>query len=139
MSDDWSAMAAFRVGHATDVNPGTSSVANSNILGNVWVNPNTDKAATSNYSVPQRFLGSVTWQHHFFGDFLTQVTAFADAHSGAPYSWISSTDTNGDTYARDLIYIPKSIDDVEWAPADDDAAEAAVHELRVEQPVPELA
>ncbi len=117
MSDDWSAMAAFRVGHATDVNPGTSSVANSNILGNVWVNPNTDKAATSNYSVPQRFLGSVTWQHHFFGDFLTQVSAFADAHSGAPYSWISSTDTNGDTYARDLIYIPKGIDDVEWAPA----------------------
>ena len=117
MSDDWSAMAAIRVGHATDVNPGTSSVANSNILGNVWVNPNTDKAATSNYSVPQRFLASLTWQHHFFGDYLTQITAFGDAHSGAPYSWISSTDTNGDGYARDLIYIPKSIDDVEWAPA----------------------
>ncbi len=117
MADDWSAMVAFRVGHATDVNPGTSSVANSNILGNVWVNPNRDVAATSNYSVPQRVLGNLTWQHRFFGDYLTQITAFADLHSGAPYSWTSGTDTNGDGYSRDLIYIPKSITDVEWATA----------------------
>ena len=117
MADNWSALLAFRVGHATDVNPGTSSVANSNILGNVWVNPNTDKAATSNYSVPQRVLASLTWQHRFFGDYLTQVTATGDAHSGAPYSWTSGTDTNGDGYSRDLIYVPKSVDDVEWATA----------------------
>ena len=117
MADDWSAMVAFRAGHATDVNPGTSSIANSNINGNVWVNPNTDSAATSNYSVPQRVLGSLTWQHRFFGDYLTQITAFADLHSGAPYSWTSGTDTNGDGYARDLIYIPKSVTDVAWASA----------------------
>lgn len=121
MKDDWSAMIAFRVGHATDVNPGTSSVANSNILGNVWVNPNTDIAATSNYSVPQRVLGSLTWQHRFFGDYVSMFSAFFDAHSGAPYSWTSGTDTNGDGYARDLIYIPKSITDVNWAPAVTDA------------------
>jgi len=115
MADDWSAMVAFRVGHATDVNPGTSSVANSNILGNVWKNPNTDAAATSNYSVPQRVLGSLTWQHKFFGDYLTQISAFADLHAGAPYSWVSGTDTNGDGYSRDLVYIPKSATDVQWA------------------------
>ena len=115
MSDDWSAMVGFRVGHATDVNPGTSSVASSNISGNVYKNINTDVASTSNYSVAQRFIGSLTWQHHFWGDYLTQVTAFADAHSGAPYSWISGADTNGDGQVRDLIYIPKSISDVEWA------------------------
>ncbi len=117
MADDWSAMMAFRVGHATDVNPGTSSIANSNINGNVWKNPNTDVAATGNYSVAQRVLGSLTWQHRFFGDYLTQVSAFADLHSGAPYSWTSGTDTNGDSYTRDLVYIPKSVTDVEWASA----------------------
>ncbi len=117
MADNWSAMLAFRVGHATDVNPGTSSVANSNIQGNVWVNPNTDVAATSNYSVPQRVLGSLTWQHRFFGDYMTMFSTFFDTHSGAPYSWVSGTDTNGDGYSRDLIYIPKSITDVEWASA----------------------
>ena len=121
MRDDWSAMVAFRTGHATDVNPGTSSVANSNILGNVWVNPNTDIAATSNYSVAQRVIGSFTWQHHFFSDYITQISAFADLHSGAPYSWVSGTDTNGDGYSRDLIYIPRDANDVEWAPAVTDA------------------
>jgi len=125
MKDDWSAMVGFRGGHATDVNPGTSSVANSNILGNVWVNPNTDAAATSNYSVPQRVIGSFTWQHHFFSDYITQISAFADLHSGAPYSWVSGTDTNGDGYSRDLIYIPKSTTDVEWATAVTDAQKTA--------------
>jgi hypothetical protein len=124
MSDDWSAMVAFRGGHATDVNPGTSSVANSNILGNVWVNPNSDIAATSNYSVAERVIASFTWQHHFFGDYLTQFSMFGDMHSGAPYSWVSGTDTNGDGYSRDLVYIPKSITDVEWASAVTDAQKA---------------
>jgi hypothetical protein len=106
------------------VNPGTSSVANSNILGNVWVNPNTDIAATSNYSVAERVITGFTWQHHFFGDNLTQFSLFGDMHSGAPYSWVSGTDTNGDGYSRDLVYIPKSVTDVEWAAAVTDAQKA---------------
>ncbi len=117
MADDWAATAALRLGRATDVNPGTSSVANSNILGNVWVNPNTDVAATSNYSVPVRVIASMTWQHDFFGDYKTSISMFGDMHSGAPYSWISGTDTNGDSYSRDLAYIPASTTDVLWAPA----------------------
>jgi hypothetical protein len=117
MTDGWSAMTALRLGRATDVNPGTSSIANSNINGNVWVNPNTDKAATSNYSVPVRALASLAWQHRFFGDYATTVSLFGDMHSGAPYSWISGTDTNGDSYSRDLVYVPSSITDVVWAPA----------------------
>ncbi|WP_347259784.1 TonB-dependent receptor [Rudaea sp.] len=115
MSDNWSANIGFRVGHATDVNPGTSSVASSNFSGNTWVNPNADVASTSNYNVAKRVIGSLTWQHKFFGDYMTRVSAFMDLHSGAPYSWISGNDTNGDGQSRDLIYIPKSIDDVVWA------------------------
>jgi hypothetical protein len=117
MSDDWSASIAAVFQHSTDVNPGTSSVANSNILGNVWVNPNTDKAAVSNYNVPEALKISATWQHKFFGDNETSVSMFANGHSGAPYSWIAGNDLNGDTYSRDLIYIPKSVTDVVWAPA----------------------
>jgi hypothetical protein len=115
MSDDWSAMMAFRVGHATDVNPGTSSVAYSSYQYRSFLNPNADTASTSNYNVPQRVLGSLTWQHKFFGDYLTQITGTMDLHSGAPYSWVSGTDTDGSGISRSLVYIPKSADDVEWA------------------------
>jgi hypothetical protein len=115
MSDDWSAMVAVRLGHATDVNPGTSSVASSNLNNNVYKNINSDVSAVSNYSVAQRVISSLTWQHRFFGDYLTQVSAFADLHAGAPYSWISGVNTNGSGTGSSLIYVPKSIDDVEWA------------------------
>lgn len=115
MADGWAGLFAVRLGHATDVNPGTSSVANSNIAGGVWTNPNTDATAPSNYDVPRRVLTSVTWEHHFFGNYATDITLLGDMHSGAPYSWISGTDTNGDGYARDLVYIPRSVGDVEWA------------------------
>jgi len=114
MADDWSAMMAFRVGHSTDANAGASSVANSNLQANMWVNPNQDSIATSNYDVPKRFIAGGTWQHKFFGDYKTQVSLFADLHSGAPYSWIAGNDMNGDGYSRDLIYIPNSATDVAW-------------------------
>ncbi|MBN8884566.1 MAG: TonB-dependent receptor [Rudaea sp.] len=116
MSDDWSAMMAFRVGHSTDANAGASSVANSNIQANMWVNPNLDSITTSNYDVPKRVIAGATWQHKFFGDYKTTVSMFADLHSGAPYSWIAGNDVNGDGYSRDLIYIPKSATDVAWKP-----------------------
>jgi len=117
LSDDWSASVAAIFQHSTDVNPGTSSVANSNIQGNVWVNPNTDRAAVSNYNVPKALKISFSWQHKFFGDNETGVGIFANGHSGAPYSWIAGNDLNGDGYSRDLIYIPKSATDVSWNPA----------------------
>lgn len=116
LSDDWSASVAAIFQHSTDVNPGTSSVANSNIQGNVWINPNTDRAAISNYNVPKALKVSFSWQHKFFGDNETGVSIFANGHSGAPYSWIAGNDLNGDNYSRDLIYIPNAITDVSWNP-----------------------
>ena len=116
LSDNWSASVAAIFQHSTDVSPGTSTVANSNINGVVWVNPNTDRAAISNYNVPQALKLSFSWQHKFFGDNETAISLFANSHSGAPYSWIAGNDMNGDGYSRDLVYIPKSISDVAWNP-----------------------
>jgi outer membrane receptor protein involved in Fe transport len=116
-SNEWFGMVGFTWNRATDVNPGSSSVANSNYNNNVWVNPNDDKATTSAYSVPYRVIASLSWQHRFFGDYATTMSAMYDGHSGSPYSWTFGNDINGDGYARDLVYIPKSVDDVKWASA----------------------
>ena len=73
-------------------------------------NPNEDVGDLEATRVPQRVIASLTWQHHFFGDYTTSVSAFYDGHSGAPYSWVFGNDVNGDGYAaRDavrLAYIP---------------------------------
>jgi hypothetical protein len=105
--DDWSASVSYTHGKATEVNPGTSSQASSNYSNNVWVNPNENVASTSNYSIRDRFNASVTWQHDFFGDYKTSVSMFYDGHSGQPYSWAFGNDANGDSYARDLVYVPR--------------------------------
>ncbi len=97
-ADEWSGMVGFTWSRATEVNPGTSSVARSSFSNNVWVNPNENKASTSSYSIPKRVIASLTWQHRFFGDYATSATAFYDGHSGTPYSWRYGNDANGDAF-----------------------------------------
>src|SRR5581483_10702425 len=59
------------LGHATDVNPGTSSQAASNLNKTAVTNPSEDVASSSSYEVRKRVLASLTWQHRFFGDYTT--------------------------------------------------------------------
>jgi len=106
-SDDLFGNASVTLSNATEVNPGTSSQASSNFSNNAWVNPNENIASPTNYNVPQRVNLSLTWQHRFFGDNVTAITAFFDGHSGQNYSWVFGNDANGDSYSRDLVYIPR--------------------------------
>ena len=109
-SDSWSGNVAATFARATDVNPGGSSQASSNFSTTTWVNPNDNIASPSPGSVKQRLSSSLTWQHNFFGDYATAITAFYDGHTGNPYSWTFSNDMNGDSYTSDLAYIPRQGD-----------------------------
>ncbi len=106
-SNEWSGMVGFSWSRATEVNPGTSSVASSNYKYNYVMNSNENVASTANYSVPKRVIASLTWQHNFFGEYATSVSAFFDGHSAYPYSWSFGNDANGDTFTNDLAFIPK--------------------------------
>lgn len=115
-ANGWSWMVGYTHSRATEVNPGTSSVANSSFQNRDWINPNDDYLATSNYSVPNRVIARLTWSKKLFGDLATTVSAFYDGHNGAPYSWVFGNDMNGDGYFRDLAYVPMFPDDISWAP-----------------------
>ncbi len=117
-SDEWSGMVGFTWSRATEVNPGTSSVANSNYGNNYVFNSNENVASTSNYSVPRRVIASLNWQHRFWGDYNTSASIFYDGHSAAPYSWTFGNDANGDGYTNDLVYIPRP-GEVEFRPGTD--------------------
>lgn len=106
-AQDWQAMVGFTWSRATEVNPGTSSVARSNFANNYVTNTNENVASTSNYSVPRRVIASLTWQHQFFGNYYTSISAFYDGHSASPYSWTFGNDANGDGFTNDLVYIPR--------------------------------
>ncbi|WP_201315475.1 TonB-dependent receptor [Dyella sp. EPa41] len=109
-ADEWSASLGVTFSNAKEVNPGTSSQATSNYSNNAWVNPNEDVASTANYAVKQRVMASVAWSHAFFGNYYTTVSAFYNGQTGQPYSWVFANDANGDSYSRDLAYIPKQGD-----------------------------
>ncbi|HET8765446.1 MAG TPA: carboxypeptidase regulatory-like domain-containing protein [Rhodanobacter sp.] len=106
-ADGWTAMTGLTWGRSTEVSPGTSSVALSNYRYNYLTNPSENVASTSNYSIPLRFIASLTWQHNFFGDYATTASAFFDGHSASPYSWVFGNDANGDSFVNDLVFIPK--------------------------------
>jgi hypothetical protein len=94
--------------HATEVNPGTSSQAYSNYNFVARTNPNELIEAPSRFNIPLSVKLAVNWDHAFFGDYRTTVTAYYNGHSGQPYSWVFGGDVNGDAVATDvdLAYIP---------------------------------
>ncbi|MGN6236574.1 TonB-dependent receptor [Dyella sp.] len=106
-SEDWSGMIGFTWSRATEVNPGTSSVARSNYVNNYITNPSENKASPSNYSIPRRVIAGLNWQHRFFGEYATSASIFYDGHNAAPYSWAFGNDANGDGVTNDLVYIPE--------------------------------
>lgn len=119
-NQNWFGRIGVVLGRATDVNPGTSSQAASNLNKNAVTNPNEDIASISSYNVSQRVLASLTWQHRFFGDYATSVSAFYDGHTGQPYSWVYGNDVSGVCFGGSsncpygLVYIPNGAGDVEF-------------------------
>lgn len=106
-SESFFGNASFTLSHSTEVNSGGSSQAFSNYQYVPRVNPNTNDVATSAYNIPRSLKVSLTWQHHFFGNYNTQISALYVGHDGLPYSWVYSGDANGDGIAYyDLAYIP---------------------------------
>jgi outer membrane receptor for ferrienterochelin and colicin len=121
-------------GKATDVNSGTSSQAGSSFNSRQAYNQNENVASPSNYDFRNRIISSLTWQHHFFSDYLSSVSAFYDGHTGQPYSWVFGTDvqgvcqgsplSSGSGCQPGLVYIPKGPSDVEFAPGTPSAAQS---------------
>jgi len=109
-SADWSGMVGFTWSRATEVNPGTSSVARSNYVNNYITDPNENVATPSNYSIPRRVIAGLNWQHRFFGEYTTSASIFYDGHNASPYSWTFGNDANGDGVSNDLVYIPNQGD-----------------------------
>src|SRR5207342_3235618 len=69
MKDAWSWSLAYTYTDATEVSPTTSSTSNSTWNSRQVFDPNEDVASTSNYEIRNRFNGTASWQHAFFGDY----------------------------------------------------------------------
>ena len=122
---DWSLAYAFV--KSEDVSPMTSSVAFSNWTSIATSDINNPEKTTSNYEIPHRFTGRISYEHNFLDDLATRVTLFGQMYQGRSYSYTfadTSTDMFGDgqDYVH-LLYVPLQNDpNVTYAPGFDLAA-----------------
>jgi outer membrane receptor for ferrienterochelin and colicin len=120
--------AAYAYTQSEDANPMTSSVAFSNYSSVAVSDPQNPRPATSNYEIPHRFTGRVSWEHDFFDDLTTRATLFGQVSQSRGYSFAFDRD-DGDIFGdfadrRHLLYVPTSASDplVRFEPGFDTAA-----------------
>ncbi|KRG69161.1 TonB-dependent receptor [Pseudoxanthomonas dokdonensis] len=115
VESDWAWSLAYTYTDAKEVSGLTSSTATSGWNYNYVFNANADTLSTARYEIKDRFSGSVTWKHAFFGDYQTQVGLVYEGRSGRPYSYVYSNDMNGDSRTNDLLYVPSGPGDVQFS------------------------
>jgi hypothetical protein len=123
----FNAQASYTYGKSTDLNSGTSSVAYSNwrYVNNVY-GLNNLRLTRSNYDLGHRITGLVSYKLEYLqGAMSTQVSLFYNGQSGQPLSYIYNGDMNNDGTTNDMIYIPKSLSEINLIkiPASGTAAE----------------
>jgi hypothetical protein len=99
--------------NAKDVQPMTSSVANSNYVNRAFFDPNEDVISTSNYEIEHRFAFTTRWMYEFGNNMGLTVALYGHANSGRPYSNVRAvgpfdpdTPYPGQFFADDNVLAP---------------------------------
>src|SRR6266550_1719906 len=91
------------------------SIANGSWTGNaIAIDPNNPVAANSQFYPGGRLFGAVSYTRNFIGAGPTSVSVYFDGHSGGTDSYIFTNDMNGDGASNDLIYIPRTIGEMNF-------------------------
>jgi hypothetical protein len=76
--------------------------------------PNQVTLAYSDFFVPHRFIGSVSYSKEYFKHFRSTLTLLYEGSGGARYSYTYNRDINNDGVINDLIYIPQSASELNF-------------------------
>ncbi|QIL20164.1 TonB-dependent receptor [Thermomonas sp. HDW16] len=106
LSNGWYGNVSYTFTDATEVGSDTSSQAWSSYQFVSRLNPNDRDAKTATQEIRNVFKATLGWEHAFFGDYKTSVSAYYSGHNGLPYTWIMNGDQNGDGIFQDPAYIP---------------------------------
>jgi len=124
--DNWAISAAYTYTHATQVAPFTSSVASSGFGAQPYINPNDNIAYRSNYSVPNKFVLTGTYEFHFLKEknSATSVAMQFITQTGSAFSYVFKGDPSGAGITGEgLFYVPTGPNDpkVMWLNATEEA------------------
>jgi len=103
----WGYSLGYTRGKSREVQAFGSSTANSNYQFHAVFNQGTVAVSRSDYEIRDRVLGSFSKEFKFWRKARTVVSLFYEGRSGSPYSWVYSTDLNGDGLSgNDLFAVP---------------------------------
>ena len=102
-----SANLAYTFNNVKDLTGNPGSQAASAWSNNVAVGSLNDlPLAYSDYAVPHRVVGAISYRVDYLGHLATTVSLFYEGQSQGRYSYVYNGDLNGDGLNSDLLYIP---------------------------------
>ena len=110
-----SANLAYTFNNVKDLTGNPGSQAASAWSNNVAVGSLNDlPLAYSDYAVPHRVVGSISYRKEYLGFLATTVSLFYQGQNQGRYSYVYNGDLNGDGLNSDLLYIPKNPGEIQF-------------------------
>ncbi|MNU16959.1 hypothetical protein D3C71_51330 [compost metagenome] len=102
---------------AKDITGNPGSAANSAWSNNYSVNdPNEQLLGISQYAIPHRVVGSVSYRINYADHLATTVSLFYQGSSQGRYAYTYSGDINKDGVSLDLMYLPANSSEINFVP-----------------------
>jgi hypothetical protein len=112
-SQGFSGMVAYTFSQAKDVTNNPGDQASSAWSSNVAVGSLNDNLLSwSNFSVPHRIIGSVTYEVDWLKNFHSAFSLLYQGSAEGRLSYVYTNDMNNDGYSSDLMYIPRDASDI---------------------------
>ena len=86
---------------------------------------NSDELGLTLNNTPHRFIGSLSYSIEYAKFFGTSISIFYNGFKGNAASYYYYNDANGDGTVNDLMYIPRSADELIWSSVQDKEAYTA--------------
>ncbi|WP_207426051.1 TonB-dependent receptor [Pedobacter sp. SYSU D00535] len=102
---------------ARDVSGNPGSSASSAWANNYSINdPNEQLLGISQYSIPHRIVGNISYRREYVKHLATTVSLFYDGANQGRFAYTTGGDLNRDGVSLDLLYIPRSANELTFAP-----------------------
>ncbi len=111
------ASASYTFNDTKDVTGNPGSQAASAWSGNVAVGDlNNLPLSPSNYAVPHRVIGSVSYKVSYLKTLATTISLFYQGQHQGRFSYRYANDLNGDGVTADLLYVPRDASEITFSP-----------------------
>ena len=115
MKDNWAANFSYTRGRSTEAQSFGQTTASGSWQRNSIFNQNAIEEAHSDYEVPNRVQATYTRTMEFKKGWRTTASLYFEGHTGNPFSYVYSTDLNGDSRAdNDLVAVPTGTGDARF-------------------------